>query len=91
MEINRNQYFMIGLVVLFLGIQFRVTDSFTLNDRATQMVAQRMGDGGSSNILRSVGPAMGRVVQPPDWLGWALMSVGTVLILHSLAMRRPEG
>ena len=30
-----------------------------------------------------------RTFQPPTWLGWALMSVGAVLILHSLAMGKP--
>ena len=29
------------------------------------------------------------LVVPPEWLGWATVSVGSVLILHSLAMPRP--
>jgi hypothetical protein len=28
-------------------------------------------------------------LRPPVWLGYALMSVGGVLMLHSLAMKRP--
>ena len=28
-------------------------------------------------------------VEPPSWLGWALVSVGSVLILHSLALKKP--
>jgi hypothetical protein len=31
MEINRNQYFLAGIVLLFVGIQFRLVDSVTLN------------------------------------------------------------
>jgi hypothetical protein len=30
-----------------------------------------------------------KVLQPPEWLGWCLISVGAVLVLHSLAMNRP--
>ena len=32
-----------------------------------------------------------KVVQPPQWLGYALLSVGSVLVLHSLAMPKPGG
>ena len=28
-------------------------------------------------------------VRPPEWLGWSLMSIGAVLILHSWAMKKP--
>ena len=30
MDINRNQFFMAGLVLLFLGLQFRATESVVL-------------------------------------------------------------
>jgi hypothetical protein len=35
----------------------------------------------------SAGPR--KVLQPPEWLGWCLMSVGAVLVLHSLALQKP--
>ena len=38
MEINRNQWFMIGLVILALGIQFRMVQSFVLNEKATEIL-----------------------------------------------------
>jgi hypothetical protein len=28
-------------------------------------------------------------VRPPGWLAWALISVGGVFVLHSLAMKKP--
>mgnify|MGYP006908271225 FL=1 len=100
MELNRNQYFMIGLVLLFLGLQVKFVDSYVLTDDAAQFVAKRLGKdkpAAGSNMLTqpftSAGSAAAapqyRTVQPPAWLGWALMSVGAVLILHSLAMTRP--
>ena len=30
-------------------------------------------------------------LQVPEWLGWCLMSIGAVLVLHSLALPRPKG
>jgi hypothetical protein len=30
-----------------------------------------------------------KVIEPPSWLGWAVLSVGAVVTLHSLAMKKP--
>lgn len=98
MELNRNQFFMIGLVVLLLGIQLRVVDSYTLNQRLADEIAKRRSPTpvsasfASSNdpfVTPVVQPAFSRNLDPPGWLGWALISVGGVLICHSLAMRKP--
>jgi hypothetical protein len=92
-EINRNQYFLAGLVVLLLGLQVRMVESYVLNAKATTFVAERlkMGDGdiASGAFMPAAGPAPLRTVRPPVWLGYAFISVGAVLILHSLAMKRP--
>lgn len=92
MDLTRNQWFMVGLIVLFVGIQFRVVESYVLNESATQFITQRMRDSGvagpGASLLAAVGPASRRVIRPPEWLGWAVVSIGSVLILHSLALRR---
>ncbi len=96
MEINRNQWFMAGIIVLVLGLQFRLVDSYTLNQRTTQFLAEKAGKPhektfmGARGMLSSAGPQVRKVVRPPDWLGWALLSTGAVLVLHSLAMPRPD-
>ena len=94
MEINRNQYMMIGLVVLAMGIQFRRVDSFVLNEKATEIIAKRLKkiDTVTTTFVPSfqtAPPPMKRVVHPPKWLGLMLMSVGAVLCFHSLAMPKP--
>lgn len=95
MEINRNQWFMVGVIVLALGLQFRMVDSYTLNQRATQFLAEKAGKPEQqtyfkfAQMLPTAGPQVRKVVRPPDWLGWALVSAGAVLVLHSLAMPRP--
>lgn len=94
MEINRNQYFMIGLVVLLLGLQVRMVERYVLNDKASHFVAERFTaavSDGDSGLMPSVGPTPRRTLNPPVWAGYALISVGAVLILHSLAMKRPGG
>jgi hypothetical protein len=97
MELNRNQFMMIGLLVLLLGLQFRMVDHFVLNAKATEIVEKKLNKNASSEITPQVQTAGGgssplvgnRMVKPPHWLGWCLVSVGGVLVLHSLAMRRP--
>ncbi|HVW39580.1 MAG TPA: hypothetical protein VHB99_19815 [Pirellulales bacterium] len=92
MELNRNHYFMAGVVLLLLGIQLRMIDAFVLNESTTRFLSQRAGGAATAAaILPSIGPAPRKTVRPPDWLGWALMSVGSVLVLHALAMKGPGG
>ncbi len=91
MELNRNHYFMVGLFILCLGVQFRLVESYSLNDRVSKFIASRTASTATAQFLPSVGPTPRKVIAPPEWLGWAMMSIGTVLILHSLAMPKPGG
>ncbi len=94
-DINRNQWFLIGLVVFLIGIQFRMVDSFVLTPEFTKMLAERSGHpvAAASNMMEAM---LGRdsqvppkTVRPPEWLGWSLLSIGSVLMLHSMAMKKP--
>ncbi|HEX3724629.1 MAG TPA: hypothetical protein VHV08_00235 [Pirellulales bacterium] len=97
MEINRNQYFMIGLVILLLGLQLRSVETYVLNEKASRFIAERLtpavadADGSVRPFVPVVGSTPRRTLRPPTWLGYAIMSVGAVLVLHSLAMKRPGG
>jgi len=100
MEFNRNQYFLAGLVIFLIGIQLRLVDGFVLNERATQLLAQRMqalrgqpvaSAGESTTLLASIPPGHTHRISPPKWLGWSLVSIGSVLILYSLALKRHGG
>jgi hypothetical protein len=96
MDLNRNQFFFIGLVVLLLGLQFRCVSAYVLNPEATQFLAERTGQSPPVTtstfftLTSGTAAAPKKVLQPPDWLGWCLISVGAVLALHSLAMKRPS-
>ncbi len=96
MDINRNQFFMVGVIVLLLGIQFRAVDTFVFNDKFTKFVAERLpstsnAEASALSFYPSGAPMVGKTFKPPQWLGWSLLSVGSVLILHSLAMKKPGG
>jgi hypothetical protein len=101
MEFNRNQYFMAGLVVLLLGVQLRLVDTFVLNERATQFLAQRMQEiksqqlASTSDAATLLGPSVPTTAKHrlhrPKWLGYSVISVGGVLVLYSLALKKPGG
>ncbi len=95
MDLNRNQCYLIGLVLLFIGLQFRMVDSVVLTPEFTKFLAERTGHpvATASNAMEtllgqetSVPP---KTFRPPEWIGWALISFGIVMILHSMAMKKP--
>ena len=96
MEFNRNHYFGIGLIVLLLGLQFRYVDSFQLTEDTTKFLAKRLKketvvtQSPLATIFGTANPsAMKKTVRPPKWIGWSMISIGGVLVLQSLGMRRP--
>ena len=95
MEFNRNQYLFVGIFVLLIGVQVRNVSAYVLTPEATQMLAESTGTSSTDSILMSLSNDLGskpqKVLHPPEWLGWCLMSVGAVLVLHSLAMQKPGG
>jgi hypothetical protein len=94
MDLNRNQFFFMGLVVLMLGIQVRYVSAYVLNPEATRFLAERTGQATPAaatffSATAGTSAAPRKVLQPPEWLSWCLISVGAVLCLHALAMPRP--
>jgi hypothetical protein len=96
MDITRNQYLMAGLVFIFLGIQFRLIDTVVLTPECTKMLAEQTGHpvaaiGETTTVLTGTQAQVpSKIFRPPEWLGWLFLSIGSVLVLHSLAMRRPD-
>ena len=100
MEFNRNQFFFLGMFILLIGIQVRMVDTYVLSPETSKILAERTGgktlasaSDSPSAFAAANGPASSlnrKNFQPPEWLGWCLMSIGAVLILHSLAMPRPS-
>ena len=101
MELNRNHYFMIGIVALLVGIQFRMVDAYVLTEEASKVVTKYVKNAKAEQRQQNP-PTLFFFSEPPPilipkqhkWhppksIGWFLVSGGAVLILHSLAMKRP--
>ena len=87
MQFKRPQILLTGLLLFFAGVQFRLVESFTLSEKSTHVISAQMGDRGGA--LQSLWQAGGqrKTIEPPRWLGLALMSVGSVLTLKSMSMK----
>jgi hypothetical protein len=96
MDITRNQYFLAGLVLLFLGIEMLMVDSMTMTPEFTQFLAEKTGHKMAvvNDTVQTIFQTDKTITPPktvniPEWLGWSLSSLASVLILHSWAMKKP--
>jgi hypothetical protein len=99
-----NRLFLFGVILLLLGIQFRLVESFELNSMATQFVEKRfpsrpaassLNNYGSQDsyadpwaTLNSTDTPTTRRLNPPRQLAFSFISVGAILILVSPAYRK---
>ena len=97
MELNRNHYFAVGTIVLLLGVQLRFVESVRLTKESTKFLAEKFDKAEVqvepiqlTSLLAVPTTGQLKTIVPPRWLGWSLLSLGAVLVLHSLTMRKPN-
>ncbi|QEG39948.1 hypothetical protein UC8_19500 [Roseimaritima ulvae] len=94
MVMDRNRYFLIGMLLILIGIQFRMVESFVLNEQTTRVLAKVTNtkpvasSDMMSSLLMQVYPAPTKRIAPPRWIGLAMIAVGAVVSLHAIAIPR---
>jgi hypothetical protein len=83
MEMNKNQFLTIGLLVLFFGLQFRWVDGFTLKAETQKAIQERM----NKDRPLAAQSYVSANLHPPEWLGWSLLSTGVILTAAALALK----
>lgn len=96
MDLKRHHFLLIGILALAIGTEFRLVENFTLNEPTARFLAQkleRVKPGSAQEFLVSTTgtPEPYRVIVPPKWIGWSLISIGAVLTFQSLSMRKEGG
>jgi hypothetical protein len=87
MQLRRRHYFITGLVLLLIGAQLRVVEGYVLNDTATRFLAEHFGEppttaeGAVQRAYLATGAPASYTVEPPRWIGYAMLSVGFVLTI----------
>lgn len=96
MEFDRNRYFMIGVLLFLMGMQFRMVESFVLNESSTRALArlaknsQIASQDFGTSLYMNVHPSPRKLVKPPGWLGWALLTTGGVICLHAMVLPKTK-
>jgi hypothetical protein len=94
MDFDRNRYFMFGVIIFLLGMQFRMIDSFVLNESSTRTlhrIAKRSQIASTdmrTNVYMTMAPSPKKSVTPPPWFGWAMLTIGGVMCLHAMVLPR---
>lgn len=92
----RHRYFLLGILLVLLGVQFRMIDSFVLNEKATRVLAKvtqtKVASESTFGSWMSVvsGPPMKRVT-PPRWIGLVMIAAGAVICFHAFSIPKYEG
>lgn len=92
MSLYRNRYFLAGVLLILLGIQFRMVHSFVLNEPATRALARfskqtAVAEQSSlSDFMMQVHPKPTKRITPPRWFGLSLITVGAIITLHAVAI-----
>lgn len=90
-----------GLVILLVGLQLRTVESYVLTQKASRFVQEKLSSDNLlarddpygyrvrsyDSVMLSSGPVTPQRVTPPRWLGWALISIGAVMILHGVTTK----
>ena len=94
MSVYRNRYFLAGVLLVLLGVQFRMIHSFVLNEPTTRALAKVTKTASvtepstMTDMFLRVHPKPTKQVTPPRWFGLSLIAVGVVISCHALAIPR---
>jgi len=96
--------FLLGVITLFFGFQFRTVDSFVLNERVSSVINRQIEKRQAKNLEQQQPLEAGfgmfdapdttlqlpakRRITPPRWLGYSFLSMGAVLVLTCPLFRR---
>ena len=87
---NRHQILMAGFIVLLLGAQLRLVQTYVFADSARSFIDPVVEKKSDLPQAARAGEADGGnrqyVLHVPDFMGWVLLSIGGALVLHSLSL-----
>lgn len=83
----RATFFSMGLFVSMWGVGFLFADKIILHNNGEKLDRDKNIRGMLSN--QQIEKDVRRVIDPPDWAAFSLLSIGSVTVLYSVALPRP--
>lgn len=80
----RSSFFSVGTFVLLCGVTFLYADKVVLKDNGEKLERDKNIRGMMTN--QQIGEDVRRVIDPPEWAAFSLLSVGAVTMLYSIAL-----
>ena len=81
----RSTFFATGLFVALWGTSFLFVDKIVLN-----LKEEPFRPSGFRGLFTAITPVGQKVIDPPDWTAFSLMSIGTVTMLYSVALPKKQ-
>lgn len=75
----------VGFCLMFLGVETLLLDKAVLNIKQTRRRTTPL------QSMISVNYDQKMVIDPPTWVGYALLSSGAVTVLYSIALPKKKG
>ena len=77
----RSIFFSTGLFVFLWGVMFLFVDKLVLKTPSEENAEQAF-----RGMFTSTNDEQQKIVDPPDWAGFSLMSIGSVTMLYAVAL-----
>lgn len=94
MEIKRNQFLFLGMLLILVGVHFRMVEKAVLNPEVSQVLAKQVGHPLASvnSMATSLTPdnqsPYRHPIKIPHRLGWLFASVGIIFVLHAITIKQ---
>lgn len=81
----RSIFFALGMFIALWGGAFLLVDKLVLNTDSDPTA-----QGGFRGLFGGASQSRKKVVDPPDWAAFSLMSLGTVTMLYAVALPKKK-
>ncbi len=80
--------FAVGVFIALWGVTFLMVDQMTFASTVSPTIER---DPSFRGFYVTLNESRQRVFNPPQWMAFCLMSVGTVTMLYSIALPKKQG
>ncbi len=96
MDLDKHKLLLWGTLILFFGIQFHYFNSYVLTEKASKVYYSRFEKKAKVDVPKSKflqkeeEESPRKTFRPPNWLGRCLISVGAVLVVQAIMLRKKQ-